>query len=204
VLLLLLPSSTMGLENEGQRTELTREERERRATIPLLRRLLSERHRHEQQRSKADTRARQEVDELDVYNMERLQVKLEALDLRMDISPHQRMSSSLLLPKTAPPPVRVLLEERPRPVRNHLDSLIISTTGAEASLGLMLNPIQSHLNSLVQVEAGAQLPPFCLVTQDLPQGWLLGLWVPRASENLLPNLEPSPCRFLRDGYEKDG
>jgi hypothetical protein len=32
----------------------------------------------------------------------------------------------------------------------------------------MLNPIQSHLNSLVQAEAGAQLPPFCLVTQDLP------------------------------------
>jgi hypothetical protein len=26
----------------------------------------------------------------------------------------------------------------------------------------MLNPVQSHLNSLVQVEAGAQLPPFCL------------------------------------------
>jgi hypothetical protein len=102
----------MGLEDEGQRMELTREEREWRATIPLLRRLVSERHRAEQQRSKADSRARrlqQEVDELDVYNMEPLQVESEALDLRMDISPHQRMSSSPLLPKTVPPPVRVIL-----------------------------------------------------------------------------------------------
>jgi hypothetical protein len=106
---LLLPSSTMGLEDEGQRTELTQEERERRATIPLLRRLVSEQHRQEQQRSKADTR--QEVDELDVYNMERLQVESEALALRMDISLHQRTSSSPILSKTAPPPVQVLLEE---------------------------------------------------------------------------------------------
>jgi hypothetical protein len=161
----------MGLEDGGQRTELIREERERRATIPLLRRLVSEQHHQQQQRSEANTRARrlrQEVDELDVYNIERLQVKSEALDLRMVISPHLRMSSSPLLPKTAPP-VRFLLEERPRPVQDHLDSLIIPTMGAEAPLGLMLNPIQSHLNSLVQAEAGAQLPPFCLVTQDLPQ-----------------------------------
>jgi hypothetical protein len=48
----------MGLEDEGQRTELTREERERRATVPLLRRLVFERHRQEQQRSKADARTR--------------------------------------------------------------------------------------------------------------------------------------------------
>jgi hypothetical protein len=41
---LLLPSSIMASEDKGQRTELTREERERRATIPLLRRLVSERH----------------------------------------------------------------------------------------------------------------------------------------------------------------
>jgi hypothetical protein len=34
-------------------------------------------------------------------------------------------------------------------------------------LGLMFNPVRSHLNSLVKVEAGVQLPPFCLVTQDL-------------------------------------
>jgi hypothetical protein len=111
----------------------------------------------------------QEVDELDAYNMERLQVESEALDLRMEVSPHRRMSSSPISSKTAPlPPIRVLLEEQPRPVQDHLDSLIISTTGALAPLGLMLNPVQSHLNSLVQVEAGAQLPPFCLVTQDLP------------------------------------
>jgi hypothetical protein len=43
------------------------------------------------------------VDKLDVYNMERLQVESESLDLRMDISPNQRMSSSPLLPKTALP-----------------------------------------------------------------------------------------------------
>jgi hypothetical protein len=100
------------------------------------------------------------VDKLDVYNMERLQVESEALDLRMDLSPHQRTSSSLISSKTAPPPVQVLLEKRPRTVRDHLDFLIILTTGAAAPLGLMLNPIQSHLNLLVQVESGAQLPPF--------------------------------------------
>jgi hypothetical protein len=99
--------------------------------------------------------------------MDCLQAKSEALDLRMDISPNPRMSSSPLLPKMVPP-VRVILEQRPRPVRDHLDSLIIPTTGVETPLGLMLNPIQSHLNSLAQAEAGAQLPPFCLVTQDLP------------------------------------
>jgi hypothetical protein len=118
LLLLLLPSSTMGSEDKGQRRELTREGRERRATIPLLCCLVSERHHQQQQRSKANARARrlpQEVDKLDVYNMDRLQVKSEALDLRIDISLHLRMSSSPLLPKTAPPagppPVRVLLEE---------------------------------------------------------------------------------------------
>jgi hypothetical protein len=123
---------------------------------------VSKQHHQQQQRSEADARARrlrQEVDELNVYNMDRLQVESEALDLRMDISPHLRMSSSPLLPKTAlpagPPPVRVLLEERPRPVRDHLDSLIILTTGVEKPLGLMLNPVQSHLNSLVKAEAGA-------------------------------------------------
>jgi hypothetical protein len=39
-------------------------------------------------------------------------------------------------------------------------------------LGLMMNPVKSHLNSLVKVEAGDQLPPFCLLTQDLPPMWL--------------------------------
>jgi hypothetical protein len=163
--LILRPTSTPGRRhsNSGrlapdrlrpQLTELTREERERRAKIPLLRRLMSERHHQQQQRSEADARARrlrQEVDKLDVYNMDPLQVESEALDLRMDISPHLRTSSSPLLPKMAQP-VRVLLEERPRPVRDHLDSLIIPTTGVETPLGLMLNPIQSHLNSLVQAE----------------------------------------------------
>jgi hypothetical protein len=65
---LLLPFSIMGLEDEGQRTELTREERERSATVPLLRRLVSEQHRQEQQKSKADARARrlrQDVGNLD-------------------------------------------------------------------------------------------------------------------------------------------
>jgi hypothetical protein len=43
--------------------------------------------------------------------MERLQVESEALDLRMDLSPHQRTSSSPISSKTAPLPVQVLLEE---------------------------------------------------------------------------------------------
>jgi hypothetical protein len=42
------------------------------------------------------------------------------------------------------------------------------TTCVDVPLGLMINPVESHLNLLVQVEAGVQLPPFCLVTQDLP------------------------------------
>jgi hypothetical protein len=45
---------------------------------------------------------------------------------------------------------------------------VLKTTCTSVPLGLMINPVQSHLNSLVKVEAGAQLPPFCLVTQDLP------------------------------------
>jgi hypothetical protein len=122
MLLLLLPSSIMASEDEGQRTELTRKERERRATIPLLRRLVSERHHQQHQRCEANAqvqRLRQEVDELNVYNMDCLQVESEALDLRVSGSPP--------LPKTAPPagppPVRVLLEAlQPHPVRDHLDS----------------------------------------------------------------------------------
>jgi hypothetical protein len=181
MLLLLLPSSTMASEDEGQRTELTPEERERRATIPLLRRLVSERHHQQHQRCEASARVqqlRQEVDKLDVYNMDCLHVESEALDLRV--------SSSLLLPKTAPPagppPVRVLLEARQtQPVRDHLDSLIVPmTTGVDVPLGLMINPVESHLNSLVRVEAGAQLPPFCLVTlvtQLLPPMSLEGVRV---------------------------
>jgi hypothetical protein len=148
------------------------------------------------------------VEKLDVYNMDRLQVKSEALDLRMDISPHLRMSSSPLLPKMAPP-VRVL-EERPRPVRDHLDSLIIPTTGVETPLGLMLNPIQSHLNSLVQAEAGAQLPPFCLVTHDLPPMERIRVVAGSAGPSSIgkpsarSGTKPLPIPAGRDGYEKDG
>jgi hypothetical protein len=183
----------MGLEDEGQRTELNREERERRATFPLLCRLVSERHRQEQQRIEANARARrlqQKVGNLNAYNMKSLQAESEALDLRTEVplprstvSVHRRTSSSLHIQedKTAllPPNRGVILEERPqpaqkealwpRPVRDHLDSLIVpTTTCVEVPLGLMLNPVESHLNSLVQVEAGVQLPLFCLVTQDLP------------------------------------
>jgi hypothetical protein len=183
----------MGLEDEGQGTELTQEEKERRATVPLLGRLVSERHRQEQQRIEADARAqwlRQEVGNLNAYNMESLQAESEALDLRTEVplhlsevSVHRRTSSSLHIQedKTAlPQPIGgVLLKERPRPVqkdalwprpvRDHLDSLIVPmTTCVDVPLGLMLNPVESHLNSLVQVEAGVQLPPFCLDTQDLP------------------------------------
>jgi hypothetical protein len=109
----------MGLEDEGQRTELTREERERRATVPLLCRLVSEQHRQEQQRIEADARSRrlpQEMrQDLDAYNMENLQAESEALDLRTEVplhrsavSVHRRTSSSLHIQedKTAlPPPI---------------------------------------------------------------------------------------------------
>jgi hypothetical protein len=88
----------MASEDEGQRTELIREERERRATIPLLRRLVSEQHHQQHQRSEAVARVqrlRQEVDKLNFYNMEGLHVESEALDLRVN--------SPLPLPKMAPP-----------------------------------------------------------------------------------------------------
>jgi hypothetical protein len=74
----------MASEDKGQRTELTREERERRATIPLLRRMVSERHHQQHQRCESDARIQQlqqEVDELDVSNVQRLQVESEALYL---------------------------------------------------------------------------------------------------------------------------
>jgi hypothetical protein len=204
----------MASEDKGQRTELTREERERRATIPLLRRLVSERHHQQHQRCEDDARVQrlqQEVDELNVYNMERLHVESEALDLRMSGPP--------LLPKTAPPasppPVQVLLEARqPRPVRDHLDSLIVPTkTGVDVPLGLMMNPVQSHLNLLVRVEAGAQLSPFCLVTQDLPPMLLEGVRViagsatppstsvPSARPGTRPSPSPIPVERLQEIQE---
>jgi hypothetical protein len=118
----------MGLEDKGQRTELTREERERRATVPLLCRIVSERHQQEQQRSKADSRTRrlrQEMrQDLDAYNMESLQAESEALDLRTEVplhrssvSVHQRMSSSLYIEdKTIQ---GVILEARSPPAHRH-------------------------------------------------------------------------------------
>jgi hypothetical protein len=191
----------MASEEESQRTELTREERERRETVPLLCRLGSEQPHQQHLRCEANARVqqlRQEVDKLDVYNMDRLHVESEALDLRV--------SSFLLLPKTAPPagppPVGVLLEAwQPRPVQDHLDSLIVpTTTGVDVPLGLMINPVESHLNSLVRVEAGAQLPPFGLVTQDLPPMSLEGIRVVAGSvipsssgrPSAQPGTKPSP------------
>jgi hypothetical protein len=154
---------------------------------------------------------RQEVDELDVYSMDRLHVESEALDLRV--------SGCQLLPNTAPSagphPVRVLLEARqPRPVRNHLDSLIVlTTTGVDVPLDLMMNPVESHSNSLVRVEAGAQLPPFCLVIQDLPPMSLEGVRVvagsvippstrrPSAQPGTRPSPSPIPAGQLQEIQE---
>jgi hypothetical protein len=67
-------------------------------------------------------------------------------------------------------------------------------------LELMMNPVQSHLNSLVRVEAGVQLPRFCLVTQDLPPMSLEGVRViagsatPRSTSapSAQPGTRPSP------------
>jgi hypothetical protein len=81
MLLLLLPSSIMALEDKFQRTELTRQERERRATIPLLRRLVSEQHHQQHQRCESDARIQQlqqEVDKLNVSNVQRLHAEAEA------------------------------------------------------------------------------------------------------------------------------
>jgi hypothetical protein len=212
-LLLLLPTSIMALEDQGQRTELTREEQERRAMAPLLRCLVSKQHHQQHQRCEANARVQrlgQEVSELDVYNMDCLHVKSEALDLRV--------SSSLLQPNTAPlacpPPVRVLLEARqPRPVRDHLDFLIVPmTTGVEVPLGLMMNPVKSHLNLLVRVEARAQLPPFCLVTQDLPPMSLEGVRVvavsviPSSTErpSAQPGTKPLPIPTEQLGEIQEG
>jgi hypothetical protein len=60
-----------------------------------------------------------------------------------------------------------------------------------AAASLMLNPVQSHLNSLVNVEAGVQLPPFCLVTQDLPSMMLNLPKVGAGSAGPLSTLKPS-------------
>jgi hypothetical protein len=75
----------------------------------------------------------------------------------------------------------------------------------------MMNPVESHLNSLVRVEVGAQLPPFCLVTPDLPPMSLEGVRVvagsviPSSTER--PSAQPGtkpltiPARQLREIQE---
>jgi hypothetical protein len=142
-------------------------------TIPLLQRLLSERHHQQHQRCESDARIQllqQEVDELDVSNVQRQQVEAEALDLR--VSGHPPLSAAARAALLASPlRVRAHLEAQQLPsVRDHMDSLIVPTmTGADVPLELMMNPVMSHLNLLVRVEARDQLPPFCLLTtQDLP------------------------------------
>jgi hypothetical protein len=142
--------------------------------------------------------------------MERLHVESEALDLR--VSCHPPLSKTA--PLSIPLPVRVLLEARqPQPVRDHLDSLIVpTTTSVDVPLGLMMSPVMSHLNSLVRVEAGDQLPPFCLVTQDLPPRSLEGVRVIAGSATPWSTSAPSDqpgtkqgpllCQFPWNGYRK--
>jgi hypothetical protein len=91
------------------------------------------------------------------------------LDLRIGNHPPLSAAAGAAL-FASPLPVRAHLEgQRLRPVRDHMDSLIVPTTrGTYVPLGLMMNPVMSHLNSLVKVEAGDQLPLFCQLTQDLP------------------------------------
>jgi hypothetical protein len=184
----------MGLEDKDPRSELAQEESARRAKAPLLRCLVAQ----EQARIEANARTkrlRQDMrQDLDAYNMRGLQTESEALDLRTEdplhrsaVSVHRRMGSNLYIEdKTRrPPPLQgVILETRsppaekksalnpwPRPDRSHLDSLAVTprTTSTSAPpLSFTMNPIRSHLDSLVNVETGVQLPPFCLVMQDLP------------------------------------
>jgi hypothetical protein len=168
----------MGLEDEDQGTEITQEERVRRAKAPLLCCLVTQ----EQVRIEADARTkrlRQEMrQDLDAYNMRGLQTESEALNLRTEaplhrsaVSVHRRMGSTLYIEdKTMlPPPLQeVILETQsppvekrsaltpwPRPVWDHLDSLVVTlrTTSTSAPpLSFTMNPVRSHLNSLVNVE----------------------------------------------------
>jgi hypothetical protein len=165
----------MGLEDK---TELTRKEWETRATLPIIRRLISEQHHQQHQRCESNARIQQlqqEVDELDVSNVQRLQVEAEALDLRVDGHAPLSAAARKVL-RASPLPVRDHLDaQRGQPVRDHLDSLIVPTTrGTDVPLGLMMNPVMSYLNSLVKVEARELLPPFCLLTSDLPPMLLKG------------------------------
>jgi hypothetical protein len=133
---------------------------------------VSEQHHQQLQRCESNARIQQlqqEVDELDFSNVQRLQVEVEALDLRVDChTPLSAAARKALMASHLP--VRDHLEaQQGRPVRDHLDTLIVPTLrGTDVPLGLMTNPVMSHLNLLVKVEASDQLPPFCLLTQDLP------------------------------------
>jgi hypothetical protein len=183
----------MGLEDEDPRSELAQEERARRAKAPLLRCLVAQ----EQARIETDARTkrlRQDMrQDLEAYNMRGLQTDSEALDLRTEaplhrsaVSVHRRMGSNLHIEdKTVPPPPlqgvvleawtppaekKSALTPWPRPVRSHLDSLVVTprtTSRSAPPLSFTMNPVRSHLDSLVNVETGVQLPPFCLLTQDL-------------------------------------
>ena len=191
---LLLPFSSMGLGDEDPRSELAQEERARRTKAPLLRCLVAQ----EQVRIEADARTkrlRQEMrQDLAAYNLKGLQTESEALDLRTEaplhrsaVSVHQRIVNHLdSKDKTAPPPPsqKVVLETRTPPTekksvptpwqppaRSHLDSLVVTprTTSTSAPpLAFTMNPIMSHLDTMVNIETGVQLPPFCLLTRDLP------------------------------------
>jgi hypothetical protein len=121
---------------------------------------MSEQHHQQHPRCKSNARIQQlqqEVDKLDVSNIQRLQMEAEALDLRVD--GHAPLSAAARKALMASPLlVRDHLDaQRGRPVRDHLDSLIVPTTRgpshANMPLGLMMNPVMSHLNSLVKVEA---------------------------------------------------
>jgi hypothetical protein len=105
----------------------------------------------------------------------------------------------------------------PGPVRDHRDSLVVTprTTSTSAPpLSFIMNPVQSHLNSLVKVETGVQLPPFCLVTQDLPPMTLnlpkvVGVGSAGPSSTARPSVQsgtkplPIPAGRLRDRRLKE-
>jgi hypothetical protein len=157
---------------------------------------VSERHHQQHQRCEADARVqqlRQEVDKLDVFNMERLHVESEALDLRVSGPP----PLSKTTPPAGPPPVQVLLEARqPRQVRDHLDSLIVLTTSA----GTDDEPGPEPLELVGQGGGRSSTLPLLPVTQDLPPMLLKGVRVIAGSvtpgstsaPSFQPGTRPSP------------
>jgi hypothetical protein len=199
LLLLLLPSSEMGSEDE---TELTRKKQERRATLPHIRQLMSEQHHQQHQQCESNGRIQQlqqEIDKLDVSNIQRLQVEAEALDLRVDGLPLLSAAARTAL-IASPLPVQDHLDaQRGRPVRDHLDTLIVPTTrGTDVPLGLMMNPVMSHLNSLFKVVTGNSFPVLPaysrLATNVIGKGkGCLVCDSPQAPARLLPSLEQGTC-----------